>query len=226
MPADYKVIYTPELLAKVNHYIAQVRAIKINMGQRLVTTIMSQGLDIGNITAKKFLDCILKTKEPRLFAEKASDVLTADPKKPNWNKPELDILGDIVIATDDVKFYDNGHWKAPTAHKPHLDGGLLFVAGALLKPEHSPDRDDIVLNRKNPGIPNTIDRNKLKALYLRRLLPAFIHANEDAGSKGVKGFINVPGLGCGEFAGDVIDAVCAVYPDIINSIPQFLVLDK
>jgi hypothetical protein len=30
----------------------------------------------------------------------------------------------------------------------------------------------------------------------------------------------IPGLGCGEFAGDVIDAVCAVYPDIINEIIQ------
>ncbi|MCH9689729.1 MAG: hypothetical protein K0U10_03635 [Gammaproteobacteria bacterium] len=220
MPAEYKVIDTPELVAKVNDYIAQVRASTINMGQRLVRTIETQGLNISTITAEQFLDCILKTKEPRLFAEVASHVLTADPTKPNWNKPELDILGDIVIATDDVKFYDNGHWTDPTTHIPPLDGGLLFVAGALLKPEHSPDRDDIVLNSKSPGMPNTIDRDKLKALYARRLLPAFIHANEDAGNKGVKGFINVPGLGCGEFAGDVKDAVCAIYPDVINEIIQ------
>lgn len=55
------------------------------------------------------------------------------------------------------------------------------------------------LNEVTPG--NGIDLEKYNHLIERRLMPLFYYANKNAKKENQRALINIPGIGCGAFAG-------------------------
>lgn len=147
--------------------------------------------NVAQLTPEAFLEHLIRTKRPQIFAESAVSGDGSD-----WNQTELSILGDVGIATS-VTVFDNGRHTAPTVHNPPFEATLLFVAGALLRSAGSaPPADWAEATRDG-----AIDPTGYYQLYERRLLPSFLYANELAGQQGKRAFITLPGLGCGQFAG-------------------------
>lgn len=149
------------------------------------------GQDLSTISVLEFIDCIVNTKRPQIFAESSVSGDGSD-----WNLTELSILGDISISVP-VSVYDNALHSFPDVHNEPFEATLIYTPGALLengKGKVPVDWDDVVIE-------NQIDYDAYFSLYERRLLPCFLHANHIASLKGKKALITIPGLGCGQFAG-------------------------
>jgi hypothetical protein len=158
-------------------------------GQYLRDDISSQSIDTW--TVDHFLEALINTKRPQIFAESAVCGDGSD-----WTLDELSILGDIGVAVP-VNIFDNGRHRQPDVHKPPLKGTLLFVPGALLRNGRNftpADWNTVVKEGK-------IDFDGYFSLYERRLLPLFWYADGKAKECGQKAFITIPGLGCGQFSG-------------------------
>lgn len=150
------------------------------------------GIDLASLTVAQFLEKLVQTKRPQIFAESA---VVGDGS--DWNLAELGLLGDISMATP-VTFFDNGRHAHPEVHTPPFTGWLLFVPGTLLRNgrSHTPaDWNEVVTND------GQIDEEAYFRLYERRLLPGFLFINEQMQRQGKTALITVPGLGCGVFAG-------------------------
>ncbi len=140
---------------------------------------------------RTFLETLLNTKRPQIFAESA---VFGDGR--DWNPEELSILGDVGIAVP-VTVYDNGRHAEPEVHETPFAAHLLYVPGALLANgcgRPPADWDEVTRD-------GVLDPEGYRRLYERRLLPLFRFANDRAAAKGTKTFLTVPGLGCGQFAG-------------------------
>lgn len=148
-------------------------------------------LQLETVSILDFLNSLLATKKPTIFAE--SELTTG-----TWTNIELEILGNISVAVP-VTVYDNGIW-APSdpafrVHPEPFEAEFVFTPGALLsKPGcfrgDTPDFEKVVRG-------NQIDQAKFNELMERRLLPVFKHINEQA----ERAVITIPGIGCGQFAG-------------------------
>jgi hypothetical protein len=150
-----------------------------------------EGVDMGQCTAAEFIELLVRTKKPQIFAESAVFGDGSD-----WNQTELSILGDIGVALP-VIVYDNGRHTHPDIHERQFPATLLYVPGALLENGRGLPPADW----SEVTVENQIDPDAFYALYERRLLPLFLYANRAAASKGKQAFITLPGLGCGQFAG-------------------------
>jgi len=147
--------------------------------------------NLSNIPNESFLEALIRTKRPQVFAESAVSGDGTD-----WNPRELSILGDISIGLP-VQIYDNGRHNSPKVHQEPFQANLIFTPGALLKNgrgQTPADWDEVIKERE-------LDPAAYTRLYERRLLPALKYAVETAKQKGVEAFITIPGLGCGQFAG-------------------------
>lgn len=149
------------------------------------------GKNTDSLDVKAFLELILNTKPPRIYAESEVRGDGSD-----WTLMELRLLGDISIAVP-VTVYDNGLHNAPRVHEDPFQATLLYTPGALLRNERGgipADWDEVTQNGE-------IDPEGYYQLYERRLLPPLIYASEKAGELGKKAFVTIPGIGCGQFAG-------------------------
>ncbi len=188
----YEILISKKTLENINAYQQALIHGRAATGEYLREKLKEKlPANIKSLSTEKFLELLIRTKKPTIFAESA--VVGGDGNT-DWNQTELAILGDINFAVP-VTVFDNGVWSG-TGIKPHpipFQGHLLFTPGALLKGAKT---DSTVINPD--GI--TINQKAYNALYEQRLLPLLIHANRVAGSKGA--FITMPGIGCGAFAGD------------------------
>lgn len=158
---------------------------------------------------EEFLEALLNTKKTTIFAESAVSGDGSD-----WTKEELSILGDISMATDEVDVYDNGRHTDPWVYAKPIKGTLLFTPGALLAARRGfrPADMDVVyrvggLPLDEAGVPDQtllgeIDQCALTELYRRRLVPVLRYASAQANRYGQRAVVTIPGLGCGQFAGD------------------------
>ncbi|MBT3272027.1 MAG: hypothetical protein HN368_02645 [Spirochaetales bacterium] len=137
-----------------------------------------------------FLQALLDTKPPMIFAESAVHGDGSD-----WSADELGILGDIGIAAD-VTIYDDGRHQNPTVFEEPFSGTLLFIPGALLRNGQGKEPADWAIVKDGK-----VDADLFEALYERRLLPLLAYAGRSAEARGRSAFITIPGLGCGQFAG-------------------------
>jgi hypothetical protein len=147
--------------------------------------------DISHITVEAFLEVLMRTKLPVIFAE---SVVAGDGS--DWTPEELSILGDIGVATP-VTVYDNGKHQHPMVHPSPFSATLLFIPGALLQSggrQLPADWNEVVETK-------TLNSKAYQALYHRRLYPLFMYANNTVKQRGTYAFITIPGLGCGQFAG-------------------------
>lgn len=186
---EYKTLLSQSTYQRAQEYLGKLQAGQpagAKLQQRLAH------LDLASLTVETLLEQLVRTKRPQIFAESAVAGDGTD-----WNLTELGLLGDIAIATP-VTFFDNGRHQNPDVHNPPFTGMLLFVPGALLRNGRSQtpaDWNEVVTANSQ------IDEDAYFRLYERRLLPGFLHVNEQMRQQGKQAFITVPGLGCGMFAG-------------------------
>ena len=150
-----------------------------------------EGWDLSTISKIRFLETLIRTKKPTIFAE-----MHVYGNGRDWNQQELSILGDISLAMP-VTIFDYGLRHHPSIHQIPFKAHLVFTPGALLKNgrnQKPADLEEVTCGGK-------IDPAGFNKLYERRLLPAFLHINKTAGQMGKPAFITIPGLGCGQFAG-------------------------
>lgn len=184
------ILIPDETLTRLADYLASLQAGSASAGKRLRDGLA--GLDPATLTAAGFLDALLSTKPPQIFAESAVAGDGSD-----WNLTELGILGDISIAVP-VTIFDNGHHSAPVPHAEPFKGTLVFRPGALLRNGRGQPPADWAEVTLADG---TLDPEGYYGLYERRLLPVFQHVNASAASQGKSALLTIPGLGCGQFAG-------------------------
>ncbi|MBF0100592.1 MAG: hypothetical protein HQK77_06750 [Desulfobacterales bacterium] len=174
---------------KAKTYLKHLKSGKMTSGSYLHKRLKDK--DISQLSCDKFIEQLVQTKQPQIFAESSVYGNGSD-----WNQPELSILGDICIAIP-VTVYDNGMHYRPKVHALPFNATLLYIPGALLRNDtaNTPaDWNEVVVN-------NQIDYDSYYSLYERRLLPLFIYLNAVAKSHHKQAFVTIPGIGCGQFAG-------------------------
>jgi hypothetical protein len=182
LPADTR--------ARIADYAAALRSGRVHPGKRLTETLRSSFL--SELTADDLLWGLLDTKEPCIFAESAVRGDGSD-----WTLQELSLLGDLSVAAD-VTVYDDGRHQDPVVHSRPFAGTLVFTPGALLRNECGHPPADWAAATTPDG---QLDLAGFAALYFRRLRPVFAYIQDHATRLGVRAFVTVPGLGCGQFAG-------------------------
>ena len=187
---EYKILLHWKTLHKAESY-QRALATKEKTAGGYLADYLTQ-MDIAQLTINEFIEILVRTKRPQIFAE--SDVYGDGS---DWSLVELSILGDISISVPVIVF-DNGLHSLPMAHAVPINATLLYVPGALLRNGRGKipaDWEEVTRNGQ-------IDSTAYYSLYERRLLPSFIYANSKAGSNNAQAFITIPGLGCGQFAGE------------------------
>ena len=96
---NYQVLISPETVEKVVVYLEQLKSGTV-AGRYLFDRIKQ--LDLHQVTTIEFIQLLVRTKRPQIFAEFEIYGNGID-----WNQTELSILGDISIVTP-VTVYDNG----------------------------------------------------------------------------------------------------------------------
>jgi hypothetical protein len=186
---SYQFILSKKTYAAIENYQKQLLEGKLQMGYYLYKKL--KGLELDQLSTTVFLEKLIQTKKPKIFAESEINGDGTD-----WNQQELSILGDIGVATS-VKIFDNGRHHQPLVHPQAFEGLLLFTPGALLRGGIKQPADWAELVNAN----NRIDFQAYLGLYERRLLPLLLYTNQYAKEKGQKALVTIPGLGCGQFAG-------------------------
>jgi hypothetical protein len=162
---NYQVLINPETFEKVVTYIEQIKS-GSTPGRYVFDRL--KHLDLDKITTIQFIELLVRTKHPQIFAETEVYGNGID-----WNQSELSILGDISIVTP-VTVYDNGKHRNPDLHHIPFAATLIFTPGALLRNGNKitpADWQEVTLG-------DEINSQGYYRLYERRFLPAFIHANQ------------------------------------------------
>jgi hypothetical protein len=184
------LIIPKETRCRIEAYAADLRSGQVAPGKRLTETLRS--VHSPEINAEQLLAALLDTKEPCIFAESAVRGDGSD-----WTLLELSLLGDLSVATD-VTAFDDGRHHDPTPHSVPFPATLVFTPGALLRNGCGQSPADWAEVTTATG---QLDLNGFAALYFRRLRPVFDYINAHATQLGLRAFVTVPGLGCGQFAG-------------------------
>jgi len=185
----YSAAISQESLSRVEGYLADLKSNVVQPGAYLARGL--QGVDIAELSTSAFLEILLNTKQPQIFAESA---VSGDGQ--DWTQIELSLLGDVSFIVP-VTVFDDGAHQAPLVHDTPFPATLLFTAGALLRNDQGGAPVDWVETHKD----GVFDMGRYISLYRRRLIPVLHWVNADAQVTGRKALITVPGLGCGQFAG-------------------------
>jgi len=198
--ASYNIVLSEQTLKRINEYKMYLSSpIGMEPGKYLSEVLQAQGYtadNIGAVSSEKFIELLLATKRPQIFAESA---IVGDGS--DWNITELGLLGDINV-TAAVTIYDDGVWggSVPKVHTPPLEGELLFTPGALLHGEAFKARIPDLLEVTEIEEGDRINQEAYNALVERRLLPLLAHANSRS-TPDKPALVVLPGIGCGAFAG-------------------------
>jgi hypothetical protein len=186
--SKYQTLLNSHTYSAISSYLDCLRA-GSSAGEYLSNRL--KDLDIDRLTTEEFIELLMRTKRPQIFAEFAVYGNGID-----WNQTELSILGDISIVVP-VTVYDNGRHRQPDVHDEPFTATLIFTPGALLRNGNNitpVDWEEVTLD-------GALNPDGYYCLYERRLLPAFSYINESAKSRGKMALITIPGMGCGQFAG-------------------------
>lgn len=192
--------------AQAETYLNQLKSGSASAGALLKNALKLHKLEA--LTVIEFIECLLNTKKPQIFAESSVYGNGSD-----WNLTELGILGDISIAMD-VEVFDNGLHFAPTVHSNSHEALLIYTPGALLRS----GTGNIPVDWHEVTTNNTICYESFYGLYERRLLPCLLYANEHALAQGINTIITIPGIGCGQFAGSFKGQLGAILTQVLNDL--------
>ena len=190
IPSKYSIIIPQDTLLRADKYLHELQLDRTLPGKRLQPLIQDE--ELKQFQSSDLLGKLFDTKIPQIFAE--SEVVGDGS---DWNLTELRLLGDISVAVP-VTMYDNGKHHHPIQHQPPFSGMLVFTPGALLCNGQGLIPPDLKEVTSGDG---QISAEDYYNLYKRRLLPVLEFINEHATERR-SAFITIPGLGCGQFAGD------------------------
>ena len=185
----YFVILSQQTYDRTLKYLDVLKSGQAEAGVRLANEL--QQADINSLTGNAFLDVLLNTKPPQIFAESSVRGDGTD-----WNQTELGLLGDISIAAP-VTIFDDGAHQNPLRHDVPFRGNLLFTPGALLRNDQGGMPADWAEVHRD----EVFHLESFTALYRRRLGPVLKWVNGQAVKSGRPALITIPGMGCGQFAG-------------------------
>lgn len=163
---SYRFHLSHKSLGAAKAYLENLREGRLKPGDRLARELVD--LDLFGMEVETFLDCLVNTKPPLIFAESS---VFGDGR--DWNLHELRILGDIGVSAS-VIIFDDGKHRSPEIHPSPQKGTLLFVPGALLRN----DLNGVPVDLAQIAPEGFIDLTALTELYERRLLPLLFHAND------------------------------------------------
>ncbi|MFO7657976.1 MAG: hypothetical protein R6W78_13015 [Bacteroidales bacterium] len=103
---------------KASSYLKNLKTEKLDPGFYLHQGVLKK--DIAHLSPDEFIETIVRTKKPQIFAESAVHGDVSD-----WNQTELSIMGDISVAVP-VKVFDNGRHYHPDVHKVPFDATLFI----------------------------------------------------------------------------------------------------
>lgn len=189
MNKQYTPVISKETFNRATNYLSSIKNDQIKPGQNLATQL--DEIDIANLSTNKLIELIINTKHPRIFAESGIVGNGSD-----WNMIELSILGDLSVIVP-VEIYDNGLHHFPSVHSEALTGYLAYIPGALLRN----DLGRTPADWKEVTLQEQFNYEGYRALYARRLLPVFLEINQIMKNKNKYALVTIPGLGCGQFAG-------------------------
>ena len=188
----YEVLLHEQTWVDLSNYLNQLINQSVLPGAYFQYQIQKAEIeDLSLLDLRQFLNLLLRTKKPQIFAEMAVSGDGSD-----WSRQELKILGDIGVACK-VTIFDDGRHQNPNVHDVPFEGHLLFTAGALLRNgrKQTPADWDVVNDE------GQIDPERYYALYERRLLPLLLYANDQCKKDNKQAVVTIPGLVCGQFAG-------------------------
>ncbi len=186
----HTILIPDETRVRAVDYLLALRTGEARSGEYLAEALGES--DPSTLTDATFLDALINTKIPQIFAESAVAGDGSD-----WNLTELGILGDISISVP-VTIFDNGNHQSPVPHAEPFTGTLVFTPGTLLcNGRGHPPTDWAEVTRPD----GTLNPAGYYGLYERRLLPVFQHMDAVAAAQDMLALITIPGLGCGCFAG-------------------------
>ena len=202
----YRFLIHNQAYQKARAYFNELGSKKLSAGSYFERLI--QAYDLNSLNTEEMLEKLVQTKKPQIFAESQVRGDGTD-----WNLHELSILGNTLAAVP-VKVFDNGQHQNPFIFDQPFDATLIYLPGALLRNDMGLEPADWKLTTRD---------GKLHApgyyyLYKTRLLPAFFYANQQAGKKGNKALITIPGLGCGQFAGKFKGQLGKLLGDVIGNL--------
>ena len=186
---NYQTLINPQTYRKAIDYLDRLKA-GTKAGEYLDRSL--KDLDLERVTIPEFIELLMRTKRPQIFAEYEVYGDGTD-----WNQDELSILGDLSIVTP-VTVYDNGKHRQPDTHEVPFTATLIFTPGALLRNGNQitpVDWEEVTTN-------GAIDPDGYYRLYERRFLPVFTYANALAQQEDKMALLTIPGMGCGQFAGE------------------------
>lgn len=184
----YRVLLHYKGMERIAAYKADLEKDMELCGKRLRSLLEQNSKKLENLLLKEFLNVLLATKKPIIFAE--SEIFSSGNA---WSTRDAQALGELSVVMP-VKIFDDGRWSSPKVYQVPLDGYLMFTPGALLVKQCNVDYPEVVQN-------DVLADEDYYNLYERRLLPSLQFANNEAGAKGTKAVVTVPGIGCGQFAG-------------------------
>jgi hypothetical protein len=119
----YHILMHPEAYKKAEDYRIELASTPLSLAGSYLHREL-QGKDISSINTEIFIEHLVATKPPLVFAESS---VYGDGK--DWNPTELSILGDFGVATrvqvyDDGKHYETGIHEPPFATAEKLASAL------------------------------------------------------------------------------------------------------
>lgn len=188
----YRWILHRDYKEKIRNWRKNLAQGTVKPGAKL--SYVLQGKDPSKMTGPALFHALTQTREPAKYAESEVRADGSD-----WTFEELALLGDASFAAP-VTFFDNGRHHNPQLHRPPFNGNLLFMSGALLRNDYGnpiPDKSECVKHGE-------LSPKAYQNLIIRRLRPLLTFANRQAGSQNTKAIVTVPGLGCGQFSGNIL----------------------
>lgn len=186
---DYKIILSKQAFSNIEAY--KNESLKNGaIGYHMANQI--KGLNVLELKTVDVLSALLNSKKPQIFAE---SMISAD--ESDWTLQELSLLGDMNVAME-ITVYDNGAHQNPIVHSDPFQGHLIYTPGALLRN----DQGGVPADWRAVMSDGVFNKDLYYCLYEGRLLPAFRYINQQAIVRGKPAFVTMPGLGCGQFAGE------------------------
>ena len=187
---DYTVILNHATFRRLEIYRKAIGSGSVKPGERFQHRLAE--VDLGALSIENFLELLMNTKQPQIFAERA---VHGDGR--DWSLIELQLLGDVSLGMG-VTIFDDGRHQSPLVHEVPFEGFLIYTPGALLRNDQGESPADWMEVHHKDG---TFDLPAYIALYRRRLGPVLQWVETMASSRKRPAIVTIPGMGCGQFAG-------------------------
>ena len=189
----FSIAYSDDIEQLLSNYLNALQSGAKTMGVYLAQYIARHQIDINKINTLELYQAILRTRLPVIFAERDAKFDGSD-----WNEDEYHILA-LASNTTEVLAYGNGSSGYKTAidfkfHDKPQRMHLLHCYGPILK-EGLPDYKNLVKN-------GNLQYHEYYEDIREKWLPELLKFNASVGQAGKKGIAFIPGIGCGEYAGE------------------------